>query len=327
MWLRSQSIFINKFVEGGWKIKNRVAVLLGYFNGQAFIKEQLNSIFNQSGVAVSVFVYDDHSEKPFSSIELNMNSQQASSLTVRLMPETRGFAQNFLNGLKNIEDEFEYFALSDQDDIWYEDKLEKAISQLAKTPSHIPSLYCASTEIVDATATNSLGFSPIFLNPPSFKNALVQNIAGGNTFVLNKAAKSLVVKASSGVYPKFHDWWIYQIVSGAEGHVFYDRNPCLKYRQHSQNLIGANTHWKSRLTRFHNLIQGRFRTMTDNNLKALQCQKDVLTNANLLVLKDFVDARQSSLVKRLFLFKRSGVYRHTLFGNLSLLLGILLNKI
>ena len=114
---------------------------------------------------------------------------------------------------------------------------------------------------------------------------------------------------------------------GAGGHVIYDSEPCLKYRQHDHNLVGANTSWRTRLLRMRDLLRGRFRDWNDINLTALSAQKHLLNKSNQRVLDDFVEARQSSLIRRLFLFKRSGIYRQTLFGNLGLLLGVVLNKV
>ena len=58
--------------------------------------------------------------------------------------------------------------------------------------------------------------------------------------VFNRAAKNLIVEASLNTPVVSHDWWCYQIVTGAGGHVMYDPEPCLKYRQHGKNQIGAN---------------------------------------------------------------------------------------
>jgi glycosyltransferase involved in cell wall biosynthesis len=307
--------------------QSRVAVILGYFDGQSFIGEQLQSIIGQTHSALHIYLCDDNSERRFSldSLRLDQNSLSKMSVGVRL--HNIGFTNNFLNALACVSDEFEYFAFSDQDDVWHEDKLEKAIAALDKGPPEQPALYCARTEIVDATCEHTLGFSPLFDKPPSFANALVQNIGGGNTMVFNRAARDLILEATQHASVVSHDWWCYQVVTGAGGHVIYDSEPSLKYRQHDHNLVGANTSWRARLLRIRGLLRGRFREWNDINLAALSAHKHLLTNSNQRVLSDFIEARQSSLIKRLFLFKRSGIYRQTLFGNLGLLLGVFLNKV
>ena len=309
--------------------KNRVAIILGYFDGHYFIEEQLNSIFAQSHSAHHVFLCDDQSTQTFAANEFKFENKMLSKLSVGSRAENIGFTNNFLNALGNINGEFEYFAFSDQDDVWREDKLDRAIKAIETVPADTPALYCARTEIADATCEHTLGFSPLFAKPPSFANALVQNIGGGNTMIFNRAAKDLIININAAVDVSVvsHDWWCYQIVTGAGGYVMYDPEPCLKYRQHANNLVGANTSWRARFVRIRGLLQGRFRTWSDINLKALAEHEHLLTSDNSKVLNDFIEARQSSLIKRLFLFKRSGIYRQTLFGNFGLLLGILLNKV
>ena len=305
----------------------QVAVILGYFDGQPFIGEQLQSINKQTNAAPLIYLFDDASQTRFSFDDLPLDQDLLSKICVSTRLHNVGFANNFLNAIASVPDEFEYFAFSDQDDVWHEDKLEKAIAALEKGNSEQPALYCARTEITDATCEHTLGHTPLFNKPPSFANALVQNIGGGNTMVFNRAARDLILEATQDVTVVSHDWWCYQIVAGAGGHVIYDSEPCLKYRQHNHNLVGANASWRARLQRTRGLLRGRFREWNDINLVALSAHKKLLTKSNQRVLDDFVEARQSSLIKRLFLFKRSGIYRQTLFGNLGLLLGVFLNKV
>lgn len=307
--------------------ESRVAIILGYFNGERYIAEQIGSIFNQTHQSLKIFLSDDQSTLKFSFDKLKLSNSQLKKTHIHHMECNLGFQKNFLNTLANINGKFDYFAFSDQDDIWHKDKLERAISQLSRVSPNIPALYFARTEIVDATGKRSLGYSPLFRKPPAFANALTQNIGGGNTMVFNSAARDLINSTSKNIDVVSHDWWCYQIVTGAGGYVVYDPEPCLKYRQHEHNLIGSNKGWIARFMRIRSLLQGRLRDWSNINLKALEDHKYLLTNANQRVLRDVIEARQSSLMRRLFLFKRSGIYRQTLFGNLALLLGILLNKV
>jgi glycosyltransferase involved in cell wall biosynthesis len=305
----------------------RVAVVLGFFNGRDYVCDQLRSILGQSHSVVHIYLCDDNSEPRFSFNGLRLDSGELSQISIGVRPRNVGFTNNFLNALASVSDDAEYFAFSDQDDIWHQDKLERALAALAKVSSEKPALYCARTEIADATGENSLGYSPRFNKSPSFANALVQNIGGGNTMVFNRAARDLIINTAVDANVVSHDWWCYQIVSGAGGYVVYDPEPCLKYRQHANNLVGANTSWRARFLRICGLLQGRFRTWNDINLKSLTEHSHLLTADNRKILSNFIEARQSSLFKRLFLFKRSGIYRQTLFSNLGLLLGAILNKV
>ena len=308
-------------------IAPRVAVVLGYFNGHNYISDQLRSILDQNHSAVHVYLCDDMSEPRFSFDGLLLDSDQLSKISIGVRSRNIGFVNNFLNTLASIPDEFEYFAFSDQDDIWYQSKLERALAVLANAPTDKPALYCARTEFVDAASEQTLGYSPRFNKPPSFANALVQNIGGGNTMVFNRVARDLIINTVLDSTVILHDWWCYQIVTGVGGYVVYDPEPCLKYRQHGNNLIGANKSFRSLFLRTLGLLKGQFRTWNDINLKNLSKHSHLLTHYNRKVLSDFIEARQSSLIKRLFLFKQSGIHRQTFSGELGLLLGIILNKV
>lgn len=232
--------------------------------------------------------------------------------------------------LKNIDDEFWYYAFSDQDDVWHTDKISNAIGVLEEYPDDLPVLYCGRTAITDKSCDVAMGYSPLFSKPPTFSNALVQSIGGGNTMVFNKIARDLIALSLDNlqnIEVGSHDWWCYQIISGAGSIVHYDPKPSLMYRQHSNNLIGSNNGWTARLIRIRDVFRDKFKKWNDINSMALASNRDLLTPKNQRRLDDFIAARKSSLIKRLFLFKRSGIYRQTFLGNIGLILGIFINKV
>ncbi len=307
--------------------EGRVAVIVGYYNGASFIGEQLQSIIDQTHTDFHIFIFDDSSERAFSLDALCLDQESLSKISVYQRSCNFGFVKNFLDALAGIPDDFQYIAFSDQDDIWYENKLEKGIAVLEKITHDEPALYCARTEITDAECVCTLGYSPLFDKKPSFSNALVQSIAGGNTMVFNKAAKELILATVKNTTVVSHDWWCYQVVTGAGGYVIYDPDPCLKYRQHGQNLFGTNSSWGARFKRLRWFLGGRFKEWIDINLAALSAHKYLLSTNNQNKLDVFIEARQSSLIKRLVLFRRVGIYRQTFLGNLSLFIGCVLNKV
>lgn len=306
---------------------NRVAIILGYYEGQKYIAEQLHSIYNQTHKNLHVFVSDDQSSRPLDLDSLDLDEAQLDRLSVNVRAQNVGFSDNFLGALGHTDDDFEYYAFSDQDDVWHADKLEKALRALSSVSPEVPALYSARTEIVDVTCQQQRGLSPLFSLPPSFANALVQNIGGGNTMVMNKAARDLVNTTVRDNEVMSHDWWSYQIICGVGGYIVHDTEPCLKYRQHENNLIGANNDWQARWRRIKGLLQGEFREWNSINLKALSNHRHLLTHENQQILDAFSEARQSPLLKRIAMFKRAGIYRQTALGNLGLLLGIVINKV
>jgi hypothetical protein len=167
----------------------------------------------------------------------------------------------------------------------------------------------------------------VFTKPPGFSNALVQNIAGGNTMVFNQAARALLMEVGDAVQVPGHDWWTYLVVTACGGQVFYDPNPAVRYRQHAGNVIGSNNSWPDRLARTRMVWRGRFSDWNNMHSLALQRLGRHLAPDCRHKLENFNQARSSGLAGRLTGIKQSGVYRQTTYGNLGLVAAAILKKI
>lgn len=306
--------------------QSKVAILLCTYHGQHFLAEQLDSFAVQSHVNWEVWASDDGSKDDTQAIlKAYQQKWPNGRLSIHFGPE-EGFAANFLSLTCKVNIDAKYYAYSDQDDIWEPNKLERAVDWLQTVPNHIPALYCSRTRLVDA-CNNEIGLSPLFTKPPSFANALMQNIGGGNTMVFNNAARNLLREAGENLPVITHDWWAYMVVTGSGGLVIYDAEPTLSYRQHDGNLVGMNATWPARFKRIRMLWQGRFRAWNDSNITALRTLNHRLTPENVEILERFAKARQMSLIPRLIHLKRSGIYRQTFLGNLGLVAAAVFSKL
>lgn len=303
----------------------RVAILLCTYQGARFLTEQLDSILGMKHRNWQIFASDDGSSDATGSLLLAYQQQIGKKRLSILRGPERGFASNFLSLVHNGAIEADYFAWCDQDDRWHPDKLSAALRWLARIPSTTPALYCGRTELIAADGTR-LGRSPLFVQPPGFGNALVQNIGGGNTMVFNRAARDLLRSASRAMTPVSHDWWAYLLVSGAGGEVLYDQLPRVSYRQHPHNLVGANTSLRARLTRIAMVLSGRFRQWNELNVRNLAGVLHLLTEDNHALLRRFEDARRSGGVRGYLMLRSAGIYRQTWQGNLGILLALLCRR-
>lgn len=304
----------------------KVAILLCTYNGQRYLAEQLNSFTAQSHTHWEVWASDDGSTDDTLPILASYQKRwPEGQLNVRY-GAGEGFAANFLSLTCKSTIDADLYAYSDQDDIWESDKLARAVQWLNSICPDTPALYCSRTRLVDAD-NNEIGLSPLFAKAPSFANALVQNIGGGNTMVFNKAAISLIRTVGEGKQIVTHDWWAYMVVSGCGGHVYYDPIPTLRYRQHSGNLVGKNSGWAARIKRIRMLFKGRFQHWSDINIAALRSMEYSLTPENRKILEGFARARGKPMIARILHLKRSGIYRQTLLGNLGLIAAAIIGKI
>lgn len=303
-----------------------VAIIMCTHNGADFIKEQLDSIAKQTHTNWKLYVYDDSSNDHTVQI-ITDYAKMLDSNKIHIISVQHGhFAKNFLSAIYSTPDHYDFYAFADQDDIWLNNKLETAILMLRTLESSESNLYCSRTELVDSVG-NHIGFSPLFTKKPSFENAIIQSIAGGNTMVFNKAAKYLICSVRADLEIVSHDWWLYQLITATGGNVLYDSIPHILYRQHGRNLIGSNNGFMAKITRFHMLLNGQFKSWNSINIEALNSAKHLLTRKNLILLTRFIAMRNGNILSRIVNFCKSGIYRQTLFGSIALFIGVLINKV
>jgi glycosyltransferase involved in cell wall biosynthesis len=301
-------------------------ILLCTLNGERFLAEQLASIERQTFKNWKLIASDDGSSDPTKSI-LQAFARSFEPGKVKIIDgPRRGAPANFLflACAKNLVSE--YYAFCDQDDVWEADKLARAIDILERTGADVPAVYGSRTSLIDENGKTT-GFSPLFSKTPTFRSALVQSIAGGNTMVFNQKARELLAFCGTDVNIPSHDWWLYQVTSACGGHVHYDAYPSVRYRQHTQNVIGSNMGFAAHMRRLQMLRQGRFRHWAELNVSALTRLRPCMTAENRQIFDLICEARHRPLLRRAAMFARAGVYRQTLLGNLWLAAAVTLKKI
>ena len=307
-------------------MQGSVAILACVFNGEPFLGEQLASLAGQSFPRIDLVLSDDGSTDGSRELLATYGSTWRKGRFEIIQGPGKGFAENFRSQLVNEAIEADYFAFCDQDDIWAPEKVSTAVAWLMQQPPDKPALYCSRTRIVDI-AGRPVGHSPLFTAPPTFRNAIVQSIAGGNTMVMNAAARSLMAEASRRSGFVSHDWWCYMMVTGAGGAIRYDPSPLIDYRQHQGNLVGSNDSIVSRLGRTSFLLKGGFAAWTDRNIAGLRACEDLLDDEARSVLDHFDRLRRMFLPRRMIELHRSGLYRQTKAGQISLYIASAINRL
>jgi len=301
------------------------AILLATYNGYRYLAEQLESIYLQKYSNWFVIASDDGSSDGTMLILKEYQQCWPQGKLTIIQGPAQGFCQNFLSMACDSEIKADYYAFCDQDDVWMPDKLSVAIENISGNQDEFEYVYCGRTIYVDKNL-KKIGCSPLFSFPRTFRNALVQSIAGGNTMVFNQKVKDLLQKTGVVDHPS-HDWWVYQLVTGVGGIVFYDPVPQVLYRQHKNSLIGSNNSFLTRPKRLIMLIQGRFKEWSDKNILELSKLNLFLTHGSRESLHLFTVMRNARLKDRFRLIEVAGLYRQTWTGTISLCLAALINKI
>lgn len=294
-----------------------VTILLASFNGGKHLAAQLDSIAAQDLTDWRLIISDDGSVDD-SRVICSAFRDRMGSDRVRLIDGPgRGATQNFLH-LIGAAPAGAAIAFSDQDDVWLPHKMSRAMSHLSGQVS--PTLYCARTLICDAALENRKP-SRLFARPHGWRNALVQACTPGNTSVLNPQAATLLKQGLTEALARdlpAHDWWSYQLVTGAGGTILFDAEPGLLYRQHDHNVMGRNDTPRGRLRRMTMLMQGEYGGWLATHADALAALSHLLTSENRAILQRFAAMLQDSGPAALRKLHRLGLYRQTRDGDLAL---------
>ena len=254
-----------------------ITILLSTFNGGKFLREQLDSFVRQSYQNWTLFWRDDGSSDDTRAIMRDFTAEIGANRCVQ-SPSSGphlGATPSFLRLLAETRSA-QAVAFADQDDVWLPEKLDSAAGRIAAA-GRTPMLYCARQLLVDEVLGNPRLSAP-HLNLPEFPASLTQNIANGNTLVMNRAAAELVA-AMGSPEGTVHDWWSYIVVSACGGIVFYDPEPRVLYRLHKNNLIGSARPLPARAIAAMQRGPEIFMTMMRRHVEALAAQPERLAPA------------------------------------------------
>jgi len=303
----------------------KVQVLLSTYNAEKYLEELLDSVLNQDYPNFDIVIRDDGSQDN----TLNIFKKYIGINNVKIFPkENIGVVRSFFRLLELSSPDAGYLAFCDQDDIWEKDKISQAIKLLEKIPDSdkIPVMYFSRYAIVNEQL-EFIGYSKIPRRNPSFKNALVENIATGCTICINNVARELILKDNNFAILEMHDWWIYLVVSGF-GKIIYDTLPKILYRQHSSNLVGIKTgyfeSWMGRIKRF--LKRDGVPLVTKQAEEFERIYSSFLNHEKKVILNKFIEERKT-LTGRIRYAFRGEVYRQSLIDDIILRILIILNYI
>ena len=234
----------------------KIAVLLAAYNGEAWIGEQFDTILNQKDVAVTVFVSIDPSTDNTEKICFEYSVIYKNIVILADAGKYGGAAKNFFRLMRDVDlTGFDYVSFADQDDIWYPDKLVRAITHIKQSQ-------------LGGYSSNVLAFWPlgeqsviVKSQPQRQWDYLFEAAGPGCTYVfsaaLAAALKQSIIKNWLQINELgLHDWYSYAFAR-ANGYVwFIDAEPSMLYRQHSSNQVGVNQGFAAFSYRAKKVMQG-----------------------------------------------------------------------
>lgn len=279
-----------------------VQVLMSAYNGEKYLREQLDSILGQDYKRIEVLIRDDGSTDETLSILKEYGEQYEN--VAYYAGENIGVQNSFFDLMKHADKEADYYAFSDQDDVWLPEKIKRAVELLESEDEKIPLLYAGKTSPVD----EQLNVIPMKIRhhdiKPSFGNALVENVCTGCTEVFNRELLELVIKKLPG-FTVMHDWWLY-LTAAAFGKVIYDKKECILYRQHAKNQVGMQCTWYDELIKRTKNLRKHSGALRE---QAIQFREVYGIGYKESRLTDWVADYKRKLSYRFILVSSSAVYR------------------
>ena len=219
---------------------NKVAIIMSTYNGEKFLKEQLDSLLGQKGISLDIFVRDDASKDNTKEILTEYREKYSN---VHFINEDNifnlGCKNSFLACLKYAYElnQFDYYAFCDQDDVWLENKVFEAVKKLNETKGKYK-LYYSNKTFVDVELKTISEEHIKFYN--DFIEALSSSLASGCTMVFNHELAGLSLKYTLEE-SDFHDSIVYRMAKFVGADIICDSKSYILYRQHGNNVCGQDT--------------------------------------------------------------------------------------
>ena len=249
-------------------MQETIDVLLATYNGEKYIKEQLDSILNQTYKNIRIIISDDCSKDETQEI-LKEYENKDSRIELHMHEKNSGVVKNIEYLLKQVKSK--YYMLSDQDDVWLPEKIEKSLETLVQNNAD---LVFGDLEVVDKdlkTIYPSFGdFMLIHKYINSNRLNYIYNCVTGCTVLAKKETIEKIVPLPQKSKYLIHDHWI-GLMTSIYGKIAYMPEKYIKYRQHGNNQVGTDkiSHGFKKLDQvrelFINVKLGVFGTYVENN--------------------------------------------------------------
>ena len=222
-----------------------VCVVMSTYNGEKYLREQIESLECQTVVPARIHIRDDGSTDATRQIIEDAASEYG-NITYNFC-ENVGWRLSFIEALRQCGT-YDWYAFCDQDDVWLPEKLESALTLLhaqtsIQTSTCEPLVYAGNVTIADVELKpiKLLNETPVDIVNKDFPHTFIADeMAGGLTYVFNEPAKDLLVGFQ---YPGHtgHDTLL-MLICKLFGGVVYDFNSYVLYRQHGANAMGGIFH-------------------------------------------------------------------------------------
>lgn len=305
-----------------------INILLPCYNGSRYISEQIDSILNQTYQDFILYINDDCSTDDTFEIIKKYEKKYPDKIIVSRNNRNLGSAQAAFMHMM-LSHKGNYTMLSDQDDVWNPDKIEKTYALIQKAemekgverPILVHSDISVADEALNITIPSYKTYMKTNLKKKPFSRMLIQNAVTGCTIMYNAALGNIIRGVPEEMM--MHDWWL-MLIASAFGELYYLPEATLKYRQHSNNVEGME-YIRTIKYKVHKFIH---RNEIDKALKGTYKQagsfmneyKAELSLEQLYTLKKYCTIQYKNKIGKWSTIFSSGYFKDGIMRNIALLI-------
>ncbi len=299
---------------------DKITVLMSTYNGEKYLRQQIDSILNQKDCIVELFVRDDGSDDNTQKI---LDEYKCRNQLIWYTGKNLGAAKSFFDLILQASDS-KYYAFADQDDVWEPDKLCIAMESLKPYETEA-ALYYSNAKITDEN-DNYLGINTYKVNQKTnFEGFACSGGALGCTMVINRRLRNIVVAGGLPEKIIMHDDYLTSLCFAIGGQVVYDHSPHVNYRQHNNNVIGIPTNLKQAIQyRYECFVKPMKVSISEQAFDIVKRFDALISEENKLFLQRIVSYKDS-FISRLYIafsFKTKYVsWKSNIYIRLGLLFG------
>lgn len=300
-----------------------VQILLATYNGEKYLREQLDSLLNQTYTDFEIIAGDDCSADGTFAILEEYKNKYPEKFTIYKNAEPTGNARdNFFLLMKKATAEYVMFC--DQDDSWLPDKIEITLEKMKKEEKNLPCLVHTDLFVADKdlNITNKSFFRMQHfdrcVDKTPLNRALAQNCVTGCTVMINKALLNLAKNtACDGII--MHDWWL-AIIASAFGTVAAIKKPTILYRQHGGNSVGAKTFLQNSFGKTNKNIPNALNITYIQAGAFVNTFENALGNKKANTIKTFSNLRSLPRIRRRLFVLKNRFFKHSFIRKIAQLI-------
>lgn len=304
-----------------------VQIVMATYNGEKYLKEQIDSILSSSFQDFELHIFDDGSQDSTMDILKNYRDKYPEKIFISQNKRNLGVTLNFLKAISRTRSD--YVMLCDQDDVWRKDKIAKTLKRMRQMEvqfgKDLPIAVFTDALVVDnnLNTLNKSFFGSGRLNPEliDLPHLLMENKLIGCTVMVNGSLRRILQSNPLPKKARLHDAWL-GLIAASCGKISFINEPTLLYRQHEANVVGNKSFISYILNRTSNLKRQK-ESLLELQLQAEELAnlyKDYIDSSKLEVILRFSKLNHVGFIKRRILIIRYGFLKSGIIRNIGLMI-------